>query len=133
MKFYSRKGKIIIFSIIILTILTIISIWGKVYPASFILIIVLSFFIWAWFDTYYVISNDQLFYKLAFIKGSVNINTIFEVVKNKASFSGVKPALSTKGIIVKYNRWDEIYISPLYIDQFIIELKKVNPKIKITE
>ena len=133
MKFYSRKGKIIIFSIIILTILTIISIWGKVYPASFILIIVLSFFIWAWFDTYYVISNDQLFYKLAFIKGSVNINTIFEVVKNKASFSGVKPALSTKGIIVKYNRWDEIYISPLYIDQFIIELKKVNPSIKITE
>ena len=133
MKFYSRKGNIIIFSIIILTILTIISIWGKVYPASFILIIVLSFVIWTWFDTYYVISNDQLFYKLAFIKGSVNINTIFEVVKNKASFSGVKPALSTKGIIVKYNRWDEIYISPLYIDQFIIELKKVNPKIKITE
>ena len=133
MKFYSRKGNIIIFSIIILTILTIISIWGKVYPASFILIIVLSFVIWTWFDTYYVISNDQLFYKLAFIKGSVNINTIFEVVKNKASFSGVKPALSTKGIIVKYNRWDEIYISPLYIDQFIIELKKVNPSIKITE
>ena len=131
MKYYSSKGYIVIALIIFLIILTIISFWGKVYPAFFILIIALSYLVWMWFDTYYVIDGDQFLYRSALVKGSISINTIFEIVKNKTQCSGNKPALSTKGIILKYNKWDDIFISPVDIDQFINALKNVNPNIKI--
>jgi hypothetical protein len=93
----------------------------------------MSYFVWMWFDTYYLIDGDQFLYRSALVKGSININTIGEVVKDKVQTSGIKPALSTKGITIKYNKWDDIFISPLDIDQFISALKSVNPKIKISE
>jgi len=133
MKFYSRKGFIILAIIIFLIIMIIISLWGKVYPAFFILILALSYLVWMWFDTYYMIEGYQLLYRSALVKGSININTIVEVVKNKVQTSGTKPALSTKGITIKYNKWDDIFISPVDIDQFISALKNVNPDIKISE
>lgn len=89
--------------------------------------------IWLWFDTYYQLENAQLKYKSAFIKGSINIFDIGEVVVGKTQFVGLKPALATKGLIIKYNRWDEIYISPEKETVFLEELLKVNPKIKITK
>ncbi len=89
--------------------------------------------IWLWFDTYYQLENAQLKYKSAFIKGSINIFDIGEVIVGKTWFVGLKPALATKGLIIKYNRWDEIYISPEKEILFLEELLKVNPKIKITK
>ncbi|MHB8208579.1 PH domain-containing protein [Mucilaginibacter sp.] len=133
MKFYSRKGFIIVAIIIFLIIMIIVSLWGKVYPAFFILILALSYLVWMWFDTYYMIEGYQFLYRSALVKGSININTIVEVVKNKVQTSGTKPALSTKGITIKYNKWDDIFISPVDIDQFISALKNVNPDIKISE
>jgi len=80
-----------------------------------------------------MIEGDQLLYKSALLKGSIDINTIVEIVKNKKHFSGKKPSLSTKGIIIKYNKWDDIYISPVDIDRFISVLKHINPGIKTIE
>ena len=43
----------------------------------------------------------------------------------------MKPALATNGIIVKYNKYDEVYLSPRDKDAFIKELLKFNGNIKI--
>ncbi len=93
---------------------------------------VLAYCIWMWFATYYIIEGKQLYYQSALFKGTVDIHTIFEVVKNTSQYSGIKASLSTKGIIIKFNKWDDIYISPSDADQFISELKAINPEIKIS-
>lgn len=134
MKFYSSKGFIVVALISFLIILAIISFSDKGYIFCFILIAVLSYLVWMWYDTYYVIDGDQLFYKSALLKGSIKISTIVEIVKkNITQCSGIKPSLSTKGILIKYNKWDDIYISPVDIDRFIAALKNVNPNIKTIE
>ncbi len=44
---------------------------------------------------------------------------------------GLKPALSSKGCIIKYRKWDDIYLSPENQELFNAELLKVNPAIKV--
>lgn len=133
MKFYSGKGATVIVLIGFLLILTVVSFLDKAYIVSLVLTIKLFYLIWMWYDTYYTIDGGQLSYKSALLKGSIPISAIVEVVKNKTQFSGIKPSLSTKGIIIKYNRWDDIYISPADVDQFVNTLKNLNPNIKTIE
>ncbi|MBD1391534.1 PH domain-containing protein [Mucilaginibacter glaciei] len=133
MKYYSRKGSIVIAIIVFVVIMTIICFFAKVYAASYVLITALMYLAWMWYDTYYIIRGNQLFYKSALLKGSIEINAIVEIVKNKKLFSGKKPSLSTKGIIINYNKYDDIFISPKKIDQFIKALKTINPNIKVTD
>jgi hypothetical protein len=48
-------------------------------------------------------------------------------------WSGVRPALASKGLIIKYNKYDDIYIAPENNNEMIKDLLKVNPAIKLTE
>jgi len=43
----------------------------------------------------------------------------------------MKFSLSSKGILIKYNKYDELYISPEDQDQFIKELQEKNTTIKV--
>jgi len=87
--------------------------------------------IWIYFDTYYIIDGQILKYHSAFIKGEIEISNIREVVKGKTSWVGIKPALARKGLIIKFNKFDEIYISPISNDMMISDLIEINPNIKI--
>jgi hypothetical protein len=133
MRYYSKKGDVIIFAVVCMSVLAIISLLDKAYITSLLLISVTAYFVWMWFDTYYVIQDNKLWYRSALLKGVIDIDTIVEIIKNKSSYSGVKPALSLKGIVIKYNRWDEIYISPKNADQFINTLKTINQNIRVVE
>ena len=48
-------------------------------------------------------------------------------------WSGIKTALSTKGIIIKYNMYDEIYLAPENNNELISDLLKINQDIIITQ
>lgn len=48
-------------------------------------------------------------------------------------WSGTKPATGRNGLIVKYNKYDEVYITPENKDAMISDLLSINAKIKITE
>ncbi len=133
MKFYSKKGKLII---IVMVLLLAMIIWLSVqqaWSAVAIFVAVEGVFIWMWFDTYYIIKDDKVYYKSAFIKGAISISIIHEIEKNKGLYAGmIKPALSTKGLILKYNKYDDMYLSPEREDEFIAELQKINPEIKVS-
>ena len=43
----------------------------------------------------------------------------------------LKPATALKGLIIKYNKYDEIYISPKTNESFVAEILKLNPEVKI--
>ncbi|MGX5690372.1 PH domain-containing protein [Arcticibacter tournemirensis] len=98
-----------------------------------IILAVISFLLWARFGTYYVIKESQLLYRCGPIRGSIDIQSVHSLTKNKTLWLGTKPALARKGIILKYNKYDDIYISPKNKDQFIAELLKRNNNIQVTE
>lgn len=62
----------------------------------------------------------------------VDINQIKEIIKGNTPWIGLKPATATKGLLIKYNAYDEIYISPEDNDFFIQALEELNDKIKIS-
>ena len=133
MKFHTRKGYMITALISFLLVLSIITILEQAYVAFFILIAIMSYLVWMWYDTYYMINGNQLLYKSALLKGSIDIRSIVEIAKNAKIYAGVKPSLSNKGVVITYNSWDDIFMSPKDIDRFINALKDVNPGIATIE
>jgi len=90
-------------------------------------------FLWIYVDTYYKIDGNKLIYHSAFIHGRIDIDQIKQITKGKTLWVGVKPALSTKGLIIKYNKYDEIYIAPESNEDLISDLLKLNKEIAIIE
>jgi len=86
--------------------------------------------LWGYLNTKYKIENDHLYYKSAFLKGKIDIQNINELIIGKTMWSGVKPALATKGIIIKYNQFDEIYIAPENNEELVRDLLEIKPSIK---
>jgi hypothetical protein len=102
----------------------------------FILLLLLSPLIlitWIYFDTSYKIENGKLIYRSGFLRGKIEIQKIREIITGKTMWSGRKPALAKKGLIIKFNKYDEIYIAPQNNKEMISDLLKVNPEINIVE
>ena len=96
-----------------------------------VILAALFYLLWTIFDTHYVISDNKLHYKSALLKGSIEISSIVEIRKNKTMFAGLRPATASKGIIIRYNKWDDIYMSPANADAFVQALMAANPSIKL--
>jgi len=88
---------------------------------------------WIYFDTFYKIEKNELIYRSGFLRGKIEILNIKEILKGKTMWSGIKPALAKNGLIIKFNKYDEIYIAPENNDELISDLIKLNSEIKITE
>src|SRR5690554_492239 len=99
----------------------------------FVLIIVPSALIlWPLLHTYYQIKDGKLIYRSGFIHGEIDINNIKEIIKGKTMWVGLKPALATGGLIIKYNRFDDIYLAPKNNDELIEDLLKLNGAIAVS-
>jgi MFS family permease len=101
------------------------------WPFSLFLLIPLCLLVWNYVTTYYILENGKLKYRSGMIKGEIDIATIKEIQPFKTSWVGLKPALAQNGIIIKYHKYDEIYISPENNDNFMEELIKINPSILV--
>ncbi|MFW5762444.1 MAG: PH domain-containing protein [Cyclobacteriaceae bacterium] len=97
------------------------------------LLIPLVLIFWIYFDTFYKIAENEFIYRSGFLRGKIEIQNIKEIVKGKTMWSGIKPALARKGLIIKFNKYDEIYIAPENNNELISDLIKLNSEIKITE
>jgi hypothetical protein len=95
--------------------------------------VVIALIVWVLLDTRYVIKQHFLLYRSGPFRGRIDI----EKIKKIKYFSGLsvpvtmKPALDTKGYIITYNNYDDVYVSPKSADVFIAELLKINPKIEV--
>lgn len=140
MKIYkaNRKGFInyLLIGSLILPIIVFFLDKGTFTEKPFILLPLLSPLIlifWIYFDTFYKIENNELIYRSGFLRGKIEILNIKEILKGKTMWSGIKPALARNGLIIKFNKYDEIYIAPENNDELISDLIKLNSEIKITE
>lgn len=96
---------------------------------------VIILILWILLDTRYVIKRHFLLYRSGPYRGRIDI----EKIKKIKYFSGLyvpvtmKPALDTKGFIITYNQYDDVYVSPAKRDIFLSELLKINPNIEVVE
>ncbi|RZL49078.1 MAG: hypothetical protein EOP00_07725 [Pedobacter sp.] len=93
----------------------------------------IAFLLWVYVNTQYRIDKAYLFYSSGPISGKIEISKIYEVVIGQKIIPILKPATGNNGLVIKYNRWDEIYLSPNTNGKFIEELLKLNDKIKVTD
>lgn len=89
--------------------------------------------LWILVGTNYKIEGSYLKYKSGPINGKIDIFRIHTIEHHKNWFVGntLKPALGTKGLIIKYNKFDDIYISPKKKQEFINALLEINSHIEV--
>jgi hypothetical protein len=93
------------------------------------------FFITILFNTNYTIQNEELLCKSSVFRSKIQIKNIRKIEHHKGIIVPVtwKLGLSHIGIIITYNKYDDIYISPENVDLFIKDLLAINPNIEIIQ
>lgn len=86
---------------------------------------------WTWFGTFYRIDATHLYFTSGPFRGKIAVADITQLTCGETLWAGYRPALARKGIVVRYGRWNEIYISPRDQEAFVAELAERNPKIAI--
>lgn len=94
------------------------------------MITILLFIVFISKSTRYIIAENQLIVKCMFIVNDrIEISKIRKIEKTNPLLSS--PALSLDRIAIRYNKFDEVYISPKEKQAFVDELLNVNPDIEI--
>lgn len=138
MKFTSRKDLLFTSLLLGVIVLFVGLIFSLIYQgkdwfwASLWLITLSILLLLIYFDTSYQLTKEHLIYRSGPIRGKINIADIREVEANKTLYVGIKPALARNGLIIKYNKYDEIYISPNTNESFIKKLLELNGEIKVS-
>lgn len=142
MKFQSRKDgffTVVVFAVCALLLGIGISGWlkaeaeGHSFWPFIVIALVMGLLLWFFYGTDYEIREGRLYYKTGPIRGSVAVSEIREIAKGETQWVGLKVATARNGLILKYNKYDEIYISPDTNDSFIESMLALNPDIVITE
>lgn len=114
---------------LILISVEIIMLINHVWPQALLVVFVILFVIYLYFDTSYTITdNGKLIIKGGFlIKREIDIRFIKKVKATNNPLSA--PAFSLDRIEVSYNRYDTVLISPEDKSEFIQQLKQFNSDI----
>lgn len=95
-----------------------------------LLALIVLFIVFVSKTTRYIINENQLIVKCMFIVNErIEINKIRKIEKTSSILSS--PALLIDRIAVRYNKFDEVYISPKEKQLFVEELLKINPEIEV--
>jgi hypothetical protein len=98
---------------------------------GFLLVFGVFFFIWfSSKTTSYIIYEGELQVKCMFIVNQkIAISKIRKIEKTNSILSS--PALSLDRIAIRYNKFDDVYISPKEKQAFINDLLEINPIIEV--
>lgn len=132
----SKVNKFIyIGTIVFLILLSIPSFFEDTYEPFLVLFsihfVIILFIIWTYKTTFYKIENTCLHWKSGPFYGEIDIQKINKIEYHKGIIIPTiwKPALSHIGIIITYNKYDNIYISPEKQEEFIAKLQRLNENI----
>jgi hypothetical protein len=96
-------------------------------------LVLFLFLFWTYRTTNYTINDTILHWKSGPFHGKIVINSITKITHHNGIIVPTfwKPALSHIGLIITYNKFDDIYISPERSAEFLSQLIKINPNITI--
>ena len=81
--------------------------------------------------TYYRIEGNELRWRSSILFGKFSISSIHKIAVNQTLWVGTRPATARNGVIIYYNKYDEIYFSPSDNEAFVAALLEINPEIKV--
>ncbi|MBM3161549.1 MAG: hypothetical protein FJX84_07125 [Bacteroidetes bacterium] len=81
--------------------------------------------------SYRIDSENKLICKMLFLKKIISISEIKSIEDSNGLYVGWKMNTSWKCLVVKYNKYDELLISPSEESEFIQALLKLNPLIHV--
>lgn len=89
--------------------------------------------IWTIVDTKYTIDKNTLLYYSGPVRGKISIDTIRKIERRNKWYTGtlLKPALGKEGLVIYYDKFDDIFISPKNREEFIAALREINPDIEV--
>ncbi|WEG18951.1 PH domain-containing protein [Alkalihalophilus pseudofirmus] len=93
------------------------------------MVIIISLFCAKWFNTRYIITHRTLKIISGISHNSIDIEDINSISHTKNIL--IAPALSIERIEIKYKQYETVYISPKHTDNFMQELLKRKPSIKV--
>ena len=111
--------------------------WSNDITAFYVVIgintLVLGLLTWLILETHYKVDTKNLFWKSGPFNGIIAIETIKNIEFHKGLVVPViwKPALSHVRLIITYNNYDDIYISPENREEFVQILTQINPNINL--
>src|SRR5690349_7720085 len=85
---------------------------GYKIAAITIWLLALAYYIWQWTNTFYKLEGDELFYRSGFTKGHILVNSIRKIHIHSRAWGDTFAALTNRGLMITYNKWDEIFIAP---------------------
>lgn len=104
---------------------------GLPWIAIIVIAILFVLLCWIWFGTYYTLTPEYLMYTSGPIRGKIPIASIVWVKHKHMCWSGLRVSLAYNGLLIRYNTYDEIYISPADKAAFIYSLQQFNPNVKV--
>lgn len=130
--FKSKKDNWVALIIWVIILLPVIFLF-KDETLSFFTLIVLSLSsllcLWIWYGTYYTIEDKSLRYQTGPFYGSIDIMSIKNIYKTRSITSSA--ALSMDRICIQFEKYNEVFISPVNKEEFVRVLKKINPNIVV--
>lgn len=108
--------------------------WQALLIGTIVTALIEFLLLWILLDSRYRISDGKLYYYSGPFRGSILIDSIRKVKIDDSVFktNTLKPGLDSKGLVIYYNKFDDIFISPVNREEFIRQLLIINPAI-VTE
>lgn len=130
-RFYSKIGLEVVIPIgVILGVTGTLMVIQKAWPGVAIILVTLLFIVHLITTTFYQIEGNNLQIKSGFIVNKlIAINSISKIQKSNSVFSS--PAASLDRLEIFYNKYDSVLISPKDKQEFLAQLRNINPAIEI--
>lgn len=81
--------------------------------------------------THYTFEADTLYCRSLIFKRRIPYTSIRKIEQHTSLYAGLKISTSFRGIVIHYNKYDELFISPEDDDRFVDLLKARNSEIVI--
>lgn len=105
--------------------------YEKIWLGLALILFLVAFIAHMLLTTYYKVDNNTLKVKCGFFfDKTINLDTIKEIKETSNPISS--PAASLDRLIITYNKYDTVIISPTEKGDFINDLTYINPNIKVT-
>lgn len=82
--------------------------------------------------THYIFEQDTLYCRSLIFKRRIPYESIRKIDQHTSLYAGLKMSTSFRGIIIHYNKFDELFISPAESERFITLLKERNQGILVS-
>ncbi len=97
--------------------------YSVIWPFSGVLLFLALLFYIIVKTTYFVFEENELACRSLFFKRTIPYDSIRKVEKQKGLYAGLKMSTAWKGLVIHFNKYDELLISPEREDDFIVELE----------